>query len=53
MITLEEVKNNEEVLNFVEGASKQLKALGYTEHSLRHMNIVSERAGKILEVLRI
>lgn len=30
---------------------KQLDALGYTEHSIRHITIVSERAGKILEAL--
>jgi HD superfamily phosphodiesterase len=33
------------------GAQKQLDVLGYTEHSIRHINIVSSRAGEILEQL--
>ncbi len=51
MITLEDVKNNDEVQALVQGAQKQLDGLGYTEHSLRHVGIVSKRAGDILEVL--
>ncbi len=51
MITLEEVKNNPEVQELVIGAQKQLDALGYTEHSIRHVSIVSNRAGRILETL--
>ena len=51
MITLEDVKNNPEVQELITGAQKQLDALGYTEHSLRHVSIVSNRAGKILETL--
>lgn len=51
MITLEEVKNNEEVQALVLGAQKQLNSLGYTEHSSRHVGIVSKRAGDILENL--
>ena len=33
------------------GAQKQIDVLGYTEHSVRHISIVSERAGKILKDL--
>ena len=51
MVTLEDVKNNTEVRELIIGAQKQLDALGYTEHSLRHVSIVSNRAGKILETL--
>ena len=51
MITLEDVKNNPEVQELVVGAQKQLNALGYTEHSVRHVSIVSNRAGRILEEL--
>ena len=51
MITLEDVKNNEEVQALVQGAQKQLNSLGYTEHSVRHVSIVSKRAGDILEAL--
>ena len=51
MITLEDVKNNEEVQAFVNASQKQLKALGYTEHSYRHIGIVSKRTGEILQKL--
>jgi len=51
MITLKDVINNEEVQALVQGAQKQLNSLGYTEHSTRHVGIVSKRAGEILEVL--
>lgn len=51
MITLEDVKNNPEVQELIIGAQKQLNALGYTEHSQRHVSIVSNRAGMILETL--
>lgn len=51
MITLEDVKKNEEVQALVQGAQKQLNELGYTEHSQRHVGIVSIRAGEILREL--
>ncbi len=51
MITLEDVEKNEEVKAFIEGAQKQIKALGYTEHSYRHIGIVSKRTGEILQKL--
>ena len=51
MVILEDVKNDAEVKELVMGAQKQLDALGFTEHSVRHITIVSERASNILEVL--
>ena len=48
MITLEDVKKNEEVQALIEGTQAQLNVLGYTEHSLRHISIVSKRAADIL-----
>ena len=51
MITLEDVIKNEEVKAFVHASQKQLKALGYTEHSDRHIGIVSQRTGEILQKL--
>ena len=51
MITLEEVKNNDEVKAFINASQKQLKALGYTEHSYRHIGIVSKRTEEILTKL--
>lgn len=50
-ITLEDVKGNEEVEELILAAQRQLDVLGYTEHAHRHLGIVSERAGKILETL--
>lgn len=51
MVTLNDVKNNLEVQELIIGAQNQLNALGYTEHSIRHVSIVSNRAGEILETL--
>jgi len=51
LITLDDVKKNEEVQELVNYAQKQLNELGYTEHASRHISIVSHRAGKILEEL--
>ena len=51
MITLEDVIKNEEVQAFVHASQKQLEALGYTEHSNRHIGIVSKRTGEILKKL--
>ena len=51
MIKLEDVKNNEEVKELVFGAQRQLDVLGYTEHSVRHIEIVSQRASYILTTL--
>lgn len=51
MVTFKDIQNNKEVLELLKGSQKQLNELGYTEHSIRHVSIVSNRAGKILEGL--
>ena len=51
MMTLEDIKKNEEVQELIVGAQKQMDAMGYTEHSIRHISIVSNRAARILETL--
>ena len=51
MITLEDVKNNPEIKTLVECSQEQLNALGYTEHSVRHITLVSNRAGEVLTTL--
>ena len=51
MITLEDIKKNEEIQELIIGAQKQLNVLGYTEHSIRHITIVSNRAANILREL--
>ncbi len=51
MITPKQVKENEEVKHLIATADRQLKEMGYTEHSLRHLTHVSRNAGKILNEL--
>ena len=51
MITLDDIRNNPDVQELVVGAQNQVDEWGYTEHSVRHVSIVSQRAGKILEEL--
>ena len=47
MITLSEVKKNPQILQFINKTEQVLKALSYTNHGLRHSNVVSERAREI------
>ena len=51
MITLQDIKNNPEVQQLIISSQEQLNALGYTEHSFRHIGIVSQRAGELLKTL--
>ncbi len=51
MITFSDVKNNDEINNLILNSQKQLDALGYTEHAMRHITIVSRRAAEVLEKL--
>lgn len=49
MLKLEDVKNNPEVKTFLEISEKQLRVLGYTEHSFRHVGIVSNKVRSIMQ----
>jgi hypothetical protein len=51
MITIEDVRKSEEVKTFLSLAETQMRVLGYTEHSFRHVKLVSDTAGSILEKL--
>ena len=51
MITVADVKNDEEVKAIMYMAESQIEALGFTEHSVRHSSIVSKWAGEILELI--
>jgi metal-dependent HD superfamily phosphatase/phosphodiesterase len=51
LLTVKDVKNSEEIKTFLRIAEKQLKVLGYTEHSFRHVELVSNTAGNILRDL--
>lgn len=51
MVTINDVKNNVEIKNFLSISENQMRILGYTEHSYRHVSLVSKNAGRILEDL--
>jgi len=51
LITLQNIKENEEIRNFLRIAERQMDVIGYTEHSFRHVSIVSKTAGSILQEL--
>lgn len=51
MLTYDEIKKNEELKTYIIMCDEQLKAIGYTEHGLRHAIFVAERAGEILKKL--
>ena len=47
MLTLEEIKNNSQVSEFIRQTESVLAALSYTDHGFRHTNLVASRARKI------
>jgi putative nucleotidyltransferase with HDIG domain len=51
MVTIGDIKRSEEVRTFLSIAETQMRVLGYTEHSFRHVSLVSDNAGRILEQL--
>lgn len=51
MVTINDIKNHEEIKSYIEQADKVLGALGYTEHSFAHASKVSTSAGQILSQL--
>lgn len=50
-ISVKDVRESEEVRAFLKVTEKQLDANGYTEHSFRHVGLVSKTAGDILQAL--
>lgn len=50
-LTLAELKEDTIVQGYIEGGNKHLEAIGYTEHGLRHVGLVSHIASNILEKL--
>jgi metal-dependent HD superfamily phosphatase/phosphodiesterase len=44
MLTIEDVKNNPRILECIKESDNALEILGYTEHGLRHLSLVSDRA---------
>jgi uncharacterized protein len=49
MTTISDVKNNPQILNFIKETESSMKALDYTNHGLRHADLVSERAKQIIK----
>ena len=49
MLTVKQIKNDEEVKVLIKTSEKQIDALAYTEHSVRHASIVSTWTGMILK----
>ena len=51
MTTFNDIKNNLQVLNFINQTEGAMTALEYTNHGVRHANIVAERAKKVIKDL--
>lgn len=51
MLTLSQVKENPLVLEFIKRTQEFLKSLSYTDHGLRHLNLVSDRSIEISKVV--
>ena len=51
MLTLKDIKKNSKILEFIRQSEIALRALGYTEHGLKHANFVANRARKIAREL--
>lgn len=50
MVTYQEIRENEEIREYLRKGNANLGVLGYTDHSTAHCAIVAEEAGKILQV---
>ena len=51
MITIEQIRKNEEIRKYIKQEDEALNAIGYTEHSFPHVSKVSLTAGRILRTL--
>lgn len=47
MLTLNDVKNHPQILEFIKQTQISMEALDYTEHGLRHANLVAQRAKRL------
>lgn len=50
-LTLDDLKADPIVQGYIEGGNRHLEAIGFTEHGLRHVGLVSRIASNILEKL--
>ncbi len=51
MVTLQEIKQNEDIRVLIKAGNRYLDAMGYTEHGPRHVGYVSKTASSILKSL--
>jgi metal-dependent HD superfamily phosphatase/phosphodiesterase len=51
MITLSQVNNNKKILEFIKKSDESLNQIGFTEHGLKHAQLVSDRARTIAKEL--
>ncbi|MBI5966616.1 MAG: HD domain-containing protein [Deltaproteobacteria bacterium] len=51
VVTVHHLKQSPKVMHYIQQADRYLERIGYTEHGLRHGQIVSSLAGKILRKL--
>jgi len=51
MASLKDVKNNPQILEFINQTEKAMRALSYTNHGLRHSNVVAQRALDIAKAI--
>jgi uncharacterized protein len=49
MIKFEDVRQNPYILEFIKQTDMALDSVGYTDHGIRHANLVSERSEKLAE----
>ncbi len=52
MLTYEELKQNQDIRNYIVRADESLEALGYTEHSFAHVCKVADTVKYLLETLQ-
>jgi len=50
-VTYDSIRKDPEVVEMIAAADQQMKAIGYTEHGMRHATIIAENAGLILREL--
>ena len=51
VVTLDDVKNRDDIQVYVSRADRNMDTIGYTEHGFRHADVVAERASHIIAAL--
>ena len=51
MITLEDIKKNSQILQYIKQTEKTLSELSFTDHGLRHLELVAERGRQIAKAV--